>query len=515
MFPVLMASPSETPPGKAPEGKSPEGKSPDGKSGDAPLRPSRLGHFIQTYSGFLSSFVIGVAGLVATSIWQYRQSQTAERQATSEQAIARTKAENDWRIARAEILAKNLSVLSSQAPDTADQRFGVLLSLTRGSILDPELAVSYALELGKVNPDYMRSVLASTADKNYSQLAHAFALTCLQRYGVEKAAPICKDDKLADRSDAIAQLIEDELEAAGAVTANQQATGKDSPPPADAAPTGSSWQHGPVVLLREERDVQARPAALMWLFEPYLQDLYERRQWKEISRFEGSSVGARLIAALVLATARTGELVPSAEQAALVAFHTERRKWLASYMYGRSCDPECRGKLVDVMLSTYGEAQGDYDEALRKLVLLSRAEAGPAVAQLHARLLWCQVDGDDLEEFRDRVLVPALVKGLSTPTLDRAILDDLLGLVALAPEPQPPAPTETDAERIRRLTASVTAWKNMLASIEKAGEKTARAFASRRAAVKRERADPPPMIRKVSFCTAAAADAHAPTTLDQ
>jgi len=519
MFPVLMASPSEAPPGKPPEGK------PDGKSDEAHLRPSRLGHFIQTYSGFLSSFVIGVAGLVATSIWQYRQSQTAERQAASEQAIARTKAENDWRIARAEILAKNLSVLSSQAPDTADQRFGVLLSLTRGSILDPELAVSYALELGKVNPDYMRSVLSSTADKNYTQLAHAFALTCLQRYGVEKAAPICKDDKLSDRSDAIAQLIEDELEAAGAVTVGQQAgagagAGKETTatPAAGAeltAPAGPSWQSGPIVLLREQREVLARPAALMWLFEPYLQDLYERRQWKEISRFEGSSVGARLIAALVLATARTGELVPTAEQAALVSFHTERRKWLASYMYGPSCDPECRGKLVDVMLSTYGEAQGDYDEALRKLVLLSRAEAGPAVAQLHARLLWCQVDGDDLEEFRDRVLVPALVKGLGTAGMDRAILDDLLGLVALAPEPQPPAAAETDADRIRRMTASVTAWRGMLAAIEKAGDKTARAFASRRAAVKRERADPPPMIKKVSFCTAAAADNHAPTTLNQ
>jgi hypothetical protein len=269
------------------------------------------------------------------------------------------------------------------------------------------------------------------------------------------------------------------------------------------------------VLLREERDVQARPAVLMWLFEPYLQDLYERRQWKEIERFEASSVGARLIAALNLATARTGELVPSAEQAALVAFHTERRKWLASYMYGASCDPECRGKLVDVMLSTYGEAQGDYDEALRKLVLLSRAEAGPAVAQLHARLLWCQVDGDDLEEFRDRVLVPA-TKGLGMPNLDRSILDDLLGLVALAPEPQPPAATETDADRVRRMTASVTAWKAMTAAIEKAGDKTARTFAARRAAVKRERADPPPMIKKVSFCSAAAADnAHPPTTLNQ
>jgi hypothetical protein len=484
----------------------PESSSP--KPG-APPQPSRLGHFIQTYSGFLSSFVIGVAGLVATSIWQYRQSQTAERQAFSEQTIAKTKAENDWRIARAEILAKNLAVLSSQAPDTADQRFGVLLSLTRGSILDPELAVSYALELGKVNPDYMRSVLASTAEKNYLQLEHAFALTCLQRFGVERAAAICKDDRLAERSDAIAQLVEDELEAANAV-APANATG-----PAGSRPSGTGPEAaGPIVLLREEREVQAHPATLMWLFEPYLQDLYERRQWKEIGAFEETSVGARLIAALVLATARTGELVPSAEQAELVRFHTERRKWLASYMYGRSCDPECRGKLVDLMVSTYGEAQGDYDEALRKLLLLSRAEAGPATAQLHARLLWCQVDADDLEEFRDHVLVPAVTTALAETGLERGILDDLLGLVALAPEPQPPSANDADPQHARRVTDSVNAWKAMTAAIDKAGDRVAKAFTARRAAVKRERANPPPMIRKVSFCTAAAEN-HPPGMLDK
>jgi hypothetical protein len=177
--------------------------------------PSRLGRFIQNYSGFLSSFVIGVAGLVATSIWQFRQAQNAERQQISEQAIARTKADNDWRIARAEILGKNLSVLSLQGPQTVDQRFGVLLSLTRGNILDPELAASYALELGRDNPTYMRVVLAGTTNKNYIQLEQAFALTCMQRFGVEKRAEVCKDDKLAERSEAIAQLIADEAAARG------------------------------------------------------------------------------------------------------------------------------------------------------------------------------------------------------------------------------------------------------------------------------------------------------------
>ena len=503
-----MSTSEPTPP--SPSHSSPAAPGPSDARREIPLTPSRLGHFITTYSSFLSSFVIGVAGLVATSIWQYRQSQTAVRQAASEQAIARTKADNDWRIARAEILAKNLNVLASQAPDSADQRFGVLLSLTRGSILDPELAVSYALELGKVNADYMRTVLSSTSDKNYMQLEHAFLLTCLQRFGVERNAPICKNDKLSDRSDGIAQLLQDELEAAGAAGKVAQ---------------------GPLSLLLDERDVQQKPGTLMWLFEPYLQDLYERRQWNEITAFEGSSVGARLVAALVLATARTGELVTNAEQTDLIKFHAERRKWLVSYLFGRSCDSECRGKLVDVMLSTYGEAQGDYDESLKKLLQAARSDSGPAMARLHARLLWCQVDADDLEEFRDRVLVPSLNAALDNPATDRANAEELIGLVAMVPEPVDPktdtlggaapaparaaagptagasrsgaggtngahlAPAPTD-------TPQVAAWKALMARIEKSDDRLARAFTVRRATVKRERATPPPMIKQVDFCGA-------------
>jgi hypothetical protein len=436
----------------------------------APPPPTKLGHFIQTYSSFLSSFVIGVAGLIATSVWQFRQSQTAAQNARSEQAIAKTKADNDWRITRAEILSKNLNVLSTQGPNTADQRFGVLLSLTRGSIIDPELAVSYALELGKDNASYMRAVLESTVNKSYVQLAQGFKLTCLQRFGVEKAAEICKDDALADRSDAIAQVVEDELSAAAA--AGQASA-------------------GPLALLRDEHEVQAAPGRLSWLFEPYLQDLYERRLWKEIERFEGSSMGARLVAALVLATARTGELLSPTEAAALEKFHGDRRKWLASYVFGRSCDAECRGKLLDVMLSSYGEAQGDYDEPFQRLLHQSRGEAGATLGHLHARLLWCQVDGDDLAELRDRVLVPALAQALADSKADGTMVEDVAGLVALLPEP--------GAADVK----DQASWKSMLAAIAKGGDKVQRTFSGRRASAARERTNPPPMIKKVNFCNAA------------
>jgi hypothetical protein len=445
-----------------------------GSTGGTSNRKSKLAKFIQEYHGALSTLFLGLAGLVATSIWQYRQSVTAAAQARSEQAIARTKADNDWRIARAEILSKNLNVLSTQGPQTADQRFGVLLSLTRGAILDPELAVSYALELGKDNAGYMRAVLEATEQKNYSQLAQAFKMTCLQRFGVEKAAEICKDDALSERSDAIAQVFQDELEA---VTAANQ-------PPAN----------GPLAILKDEREVQSFPGRMAWLFEPYLQDLYERRQWQEIDRFEKSSSGARLVAALVLATARTGELVSASESAELEKFHADRRKWLVGYLLGRTCDPDCRGKLVDVMLSSYGEAEGDYDEPLRRLLRQPHAEAAPTFGHLHARLLWCQVDADDLMSFRDRVLVPLMTEALAAPKADPQLLEDLVGLIALVPEPAAAADAKTQE-----------AWKKMQAALQKAGDRVQKVLATRRAASARERANPPPMIKKVNFCNAAAA----------
>src|SRR5262245_29819073 len=145
---------------------------------------SRVGKFIVKYHTFLSSFVIGAAGLVATSIWQYRQAETAQHQAAAQQKVAETQAENSWKIERAEILGKNLAVLASSGSNSADQRYGVLLSLTRADIIDPELTLSYALELGKDNADYMLSVLANVPVKDYIRLSHAYVLSCQHRYGV-------------------------------------------------------------------------------------------------------------------------------------------------------------------------------------------------------------------------------------------------------------------------------------------------------------------------------------------
>jgi hypothetical protein len=443
--------------------------SPD-ENGENQPEPSRLGKFIQTYHTFLSTFVIGAAGLIATSIWQYKQSEIARHQAEAQQEIAKTQAENSWRIERAEILSKNLQVLASSGGSNVEQRYGVLLSLTRGAILDPELAVSYALELGKDNPDYMKSVLSNTADKSWARLAAAFELTCMERYGVAREVPVCKADKQSDRSNAIAELVADEAEAA-------RAQGK----------------LGPLALLSDERAVQSAPARLAWLFTPYLSGLYERRQWAEIKRFEETAPGARLVAALVLGPSRPNEFVAASELAEVEKFHAERVKWLLSYLFGATCNGECKGKLVDTMVTLFGESHGRFDEALRTLLARPRSEVAAALSRLHTRLLACQVGADDVAALRDRVLVPLLAEELGKPKGELARIDDLLGLLALV---EPPPASKEDAAR--------GAWQ---AALKRARETMKdvfhREYETRRAAAHSTRTAPPPGLKKAMFCRAA------------
>src|SRR5260370_13699089 len=89
---------------------------------------TRIGKFIQTYHGFLSSFVIGAAGLIATSIWQFRQAEIAGRQSAAQQKVAETQAENNWKIEMAIILALNLQTISAQAANIIVHRSCVLTS---------------------------------------------------------------------------------------------------------------------------------------------------------------------------------------------------------------------------------------------------------------------------------------------------------------------------------------------------------------------------------------------------
>jgi hypothetical protein len=425
---------------------------------------SRLGRFITRYHTFLSSFVIGAAGLIATSIWQYRQSETTRNQAIAEQKVAETAAENSWKITRADILSKNLSVLASTGRDTESQRYGVLLSLTRADIIDPELAVSYALELGKDSADDMASVLANTRHKDYARLARAYTLSCEQKYGIERPLVMC-EDKLADRSVAISRLFA-----------------------ADVQLWLQGGERGPMALLDQEREVQAEVQQYVGLYRTALTEMYEHREWDAIARFAARSPGAHLVSALVLAAARTGEFVTDDEVKQLEAFHDEQTRWLTGYFAGKTCDAACKGRLLEVMVSHYYEARGDFDAAVRALLLGPRSSSGVAISRLHARLLWCQLGDTDLEPLRDQALVPAAEQALG-PKVDAAIREALVSLLALVP---PPAPDEPGA----------AAWAALQAHIDKAGPKVAKLLKDRRDTAVHERIAPPAALRNLDLCGA-------------
>ena len=427
---------------------------------------SKLGRFIMRYHTFLSSFVIGVAGLIATSIWQFRQSETTRNQAVAQQKVAETAAENSWKITRADILSKNLSVLASSGADTVSQRYGVLLSLTRAEIIDPELAVSYALELGKDSADDMTSVLANTKHKDYVRLARAYSLSCEERFGVIRPIAAC-NDRLAARSDAIGKLFADDI---------RLALGGGEP--------------GPMALLQREREVQFEIQQDVGLYETALTEMYEHREWDAIGRFAAYAPGAHLVSALVLAAARTGEFVTDDEAKQLDVFHDEQTRWLTDYFAGKQCDAECKGRLLEVMVSHYQEAQGDFDAAVRVLLVSPRLASGAAISRLHARLLWCQVDDSDLFPLRDHALVPAAEQVLAAPQPDAAVREALVSLLAVVPAPAP-----GDA-------AAAAAWAALQAHIEKAGPRIVRLLKDRRDVAAHQRIYPPPTLRALDFCTA-------------
>ncbi|HEX7836631.1 MAG TPA: hypothetical protein VF469_04160 [Kofleriaceae bacterium] len=433
---------------------------------------SKLGRFIMRYHTFLSSFVIGVAGLIATSIWQFRQSETTRNQAEAQQKVAETAAENSWKITRADILSKNLTVLASSGPETVGQRYGVLLSLTRAEIIDPELAVSYALELGKDSADDMASVLANTRHKDYARLARAYTLSCEEKYGIARPLAVC-DDKLAQRSAAIGKLFA-----------------------ADVQLWEKGGEPGPMALFADEREVQTEVQQYVGLYETALTDMYEHREWDAITRFAAYSPGAHLVSALILAAARTGEFVTADEAKQLDQFHDQQTAWLTGYFAGKTCDAECKGRLLEVMVSHYYEAQGDFDAAVRALLLGPRAPSGVATSRLHARLLWCQLDDTDLEPLRDQALVPAAEQVLG-PKVDPAIREAVISLLALVP---PPAPSEPGA----------AAWATLAGHIEKAGPKIAKLLKDRRDTAAHERIAPPVALRHLDLCGAQEAPSDAP-----
>jgi hypothetical protein len=441
-----------------------------------PERPEpsgRIARLVAKHPQMVSSFVIGVAGLIATTIWQWRNYHTQREQADAQQKVAETQAANSWKIARADILAKNLAVLSMSGPGTADQRFGVLLSLARADIIDPELAIAYALELGKDNPEYMNAVLSNTANKDYGHLLRAYTLSCEERYGTSPPIDIC-NDKLATRSDALGTLVAD-----------------------DTAVALSSDQPGPLTLLKDERRTQQDIQQLVGLFEQTITGMYQARQWDDLAKLAAWSPGAHLVVSLVIAATHTGELVTDDEAKTLAQLHAIHTQWLADYLVSRGCDADCKGRIVELMVSHYDEAQGDYDTALKQLLESPRAQSGLVISRLHTRLLWCQVDDSDLVPLRDHVLVPSATALVTNPKADPTTRDSVLSLIAVLDDPPASDPVAT------------AAWSELLAKVDKLDRAT-KTLRERRASAAHQRTTPPPALKRQDFCLAR--DATPPAT---
>ncbi|HRI52465.1 MAG TPA: hypothetical protein PLW65_20010 [Pseudomonadota bacterium] len=447
-----------------------------------------IGKFISTNSSFFSSFVIGLAGIVATSTYQCNQSKLAERQADLQARMAREQADNTWKVERAKILSQNLQTLTARGGDTVEQRYGVLLSLSRGQILDPDVSMSYALELGRDNPEYMRSVLTNIEHKDeayYRRLLAAYWVTCTNRYGVRSpGVDACKQDILDPRSNALEQVVADDLEGIAA----------------------TEKLDGPMVLLRDDREVHANLLKLVGLFDEFLQDVFERRQWLAIQRFLDYSHGSRLVGSLLLAV-QIGASMNNTEREEVehVKFKllsATLKKYFETFLIGPDCDSDCRARIVGIMLTNLGKGQGQFVPALRLLLGRPRIEAEAVIARLNTRLTWCQTDSDDQLVLRDKVVLPVLSEQLQQPKPDSATVEDLVGLIALIPEP----------------TTPTVLWKSTLEALAKfTSGRYPKQLAERRAAVQQLRLDaepvkgdkkPPPLATKrhANFCHGAVQD---------
>jgi hypothetical protein len=281
---------------------------------------------------------------------------------------------------------------------------------------------------------------------------------------VSPAIDAC-NDRLAQRSEMLSVLVSDDL-----------------------ATTLAGDQPGPLALFKDEHHVQRDLEQLAGLFNFALLGMYDRRQWDDITKLEQTSSGAHLVGALVLAAARTGELNTDDDAKTLEQFHAGQTSWLSDYLVSKACDAECKGHLLDVMVTRFAESQGDFDTAMRKLIESPRSQSGIAISRLHARLLWCQVQDDDLAALRDHVLVPALTDEAGNKT-DASSRDGIVSLLAIVPEP-----AAHDAQ-------ATAAWAAMMTAIDRDAA-LAKTLRERRARALKQRAAPPQAMRQVSFCNA-------------
>ena len=192
------------------------------------------------------------------------------------------------------------------------------------------------------------------------------------------------------------------------------------------------------------------------------------------------------------------------EHAKFKKLHDDLQHYFSTFLIGPDCDPDCRSRIVGFLLTNLSKGQALFIPALHQLLSRPRAEAEVVVGRLNTRLTWCQADLDDQIILRDKVLTPLLSEQLQQQKPDTLMIDDLVGLIALMPEPTEPTP--------------LAMWRTTLDALSKfTGGRYPKQLADRRAAAFQLRlsAEPqkgkekvPTLVgkRHASFCHVAVQD---------
>ncbi len=87
------------------------------------------------------------------------------------------------------------------------------------------------------------------------------------------------------------------------------------------------------------------------------------------------------------------------------------------------------------MLTWFAEAEGRFDQAFEELFSRERSEVAVGIPTSISASCSVKSDLADSETLRDRVLVPSLAAAAKRKPFDQPLFEDLLGLIALSPDP--------------------------------------------------------------------------------
>src|SRR5262249_11823540 len=158
----------------------------------------------------------------------------------------------------------------------------------------------------------------------------------------------------------------------------------------------------------DERIVKKNLMRLVYLFEPYLAQVFAAERLSDVDAFEKQGRGAQLVAAFVLAGDPAGDSFVADNHAAERArFHEARQTKLAEMLLDPGCDVDCKGQGAELLLNGLEDYGPAYARVMVQLIEHLGPDTTQVVQRLHRRLLWCQTSRVVAARMLRDVLVPA------------------------------------------------------------------------------------------------------------